>query len=68
MRGHAVPVLGIGEFADNIAREVQRGDGGVGRVFVNLAVTFAGFSIELGDTVVMWSASASPALRKPIPP
>jgi hypothetical protein len=42
-----------GEFADNIAREVQRGDGGVGRVFVNLAVTFAGLSIELGDTVVM---------------
>lgn len=40
-----------GEFADNIAREVQRGDGGVGRVFVNLAVTFAGMSIELGDAV-----------------
>lgn len=42
-----------GEFADNIAREVQRGDGGVGRVFVNLAVTFAGLSIELGDAVVL---------------
>lgn len=40
-----------GEFADNIAREVQRGDGGVGRVFVNIAVTFAGLSIELGDAV-----------------
>jgi hypothetical protein len=40
-----------GEFADNIAREVQRGDGGVGRVFVNLAVNFGGLSIELGDAV-----------------
>lgn len=40
-----------GAIANTIVRDVQRGDGGAGRRYVSLAVTFAGLTVRVGDVL-----------------